>query len=75
MSSDSPNTVNETIKSSGRTLLELTERSDGTWVATQRDVDLEGHGETGALAAMEYCRKVAAAYDSSPLEDNGGLTH
>lgn len=43
----------------GRTLLELTQRDDGTWVATQVDVDLEGTGETGALAAMDYCRKVA----------------
>ncbi|MFC6721120.1 hypothetical protein [Halobacteriaceae bacterium SHR40] len=51
--------VEEHTTERGRTLLELTQRDDGTWVATQRDVDLEGTGETGALAAMDYCRKVA----------------
>jgi len=51
--------VEEHATQRGRTLLELTRRDDGTWIATQRDVDLEGTGETGALAAMEYCRKVA----------------
>lgn len=43
----------------GRTLIELTEREDGTWVATQPDIDVEGTGETGALAAMDYCRAIA----------------
>ena len=51
--------VEEHATQRNRTLLEFTRRDDGTWVATQQDVDLEGTGETGALAAMEYCRKVA----------------
>lgn len=42
-----------------RTLLELRQRDDGSWVATQMDVDVEGTGETGTLAAMDYCRKLA----------------
>jgi hypothetical protein len=44
----------------GHTLLELRQRPDGTWVATQFDVDVTGTGETGALAAMDYCRRIAA---------------
>jgi hypothetical protein len=43
----------------GRTLLELEQQPDGTWLATQYDVDVEGTGETGALAAVDYCRKIA----------------
>ncbi|SDJ52802.1 hypothetical protein SAMN05216226_104245 [Halovenus aranensis] len=43
-----------------RTLIELRQRDDGTWVASQMDVDVEGTGETGALAAMDYCRWMAA---------------
>jgi predicted chitinase len=60
MSSESrPEIVEEHATQRGRTLLELTQRDDGTWIATQQGVDLEGTGETGALAAMAYCRKVA----------------
>lgn len=44
-----------------RTLLELRQSEDGTWVATQPDVDHDGTGETGALAVMDYCRQVAKA--------------
>lgn len=47
----------------GRTTLELTQLKDNRWRATQRDVDLVGYGETGALAAMDYCRKVAEDID------------
>lgn len=43
----------------GRTLLELTSGSGGQWTATQHTVDIEGTGETAALAAMDYCRKIA----------------
>lgn len=43
----------------GRTLIELRECDDGSWVATQRGVAVEGTGDTGARAAMEYCRKIA----------------
>jgi hypothetical protein len=43
----------------GRTLLELEQQPDGTWLATQYDMNVEGTGETGALAAMDYCRKIA----------------
>lgn len=39
------------------TLLELRQLEDGSWVATQMNVDVEGTGETGALAAIDYCRK------------------
>jgi hypothetical protein len=59
MSIDSDQVVEEHTGRSGRTLLELAEGDDGTWTATQSDVDLEGTGETAALAAMEYCRTVA----------------
>jgi len=40
------------------TTVVLEEQSDGQWLATQRGVDVEGHGETAAEAATEYCRRV-----------------
>jgi len=51
--------VEEHSTQRGHTLLSLTERDDGTWVATQIDVDVTGTGETAALAAMDYCRQIA----------------
>ena len=47
----------------GQTMLELTQLDDGRWRATQAGVEIEGYGETGALAAMDYCRKVAEEDD------------
>lgn len=47
----------------GRTMLELMQLDDDRWRATQRDVEIIGHGETGALAAMDYCRKIAEGID------------
>lgn len=41
----------------GRT--QPTDMPDGTWTATQFDVDVTGTGETAALAAMDYCRLIA----------------
>lgn len=41
-----------------RTLIELRQRDDGTWLATQPDVGIDGTGETGALAVMDYCRQI-----------------
>lgn len=43
----------------GRSILELRQLDDGRWQATQVDVDVTGTGETGALAAMKYCQKIA----------------
>jgi len=54
----------------GHTLLELTERDDGTWLATQYDVDVTGTGETAALAAMDYCRRIARGVHAD--ESGGG---
>lgn len=59
MSSESENIVEDHTAQTGRTLLELSEREDGTWSATQTDVDVEGTGKTAAFAAMDYCRKIA----------------
>jgi len=42
------------------TTIVLEERDDGEWLATQGGVPVEGHGETAAAAAAEYCRKVEA---------------
>ena len=36
----------------------LDKEDDGEWYATQRGVDLVGHGETAADAAATYCRLV-----------------
>ena len=47
----------------GQTMLELTQLDDGGWRATQTGVEIEGDGETAALAAMDYCRKVAEEAD------------
>ena len=55
--------VDHSITHRGRTLLELYQRDDGTWIVTQLDVEIEGTGETGALAAMDFCRKVAEGAD------------
>lgn len=54
-----PGIVEQHERQRGRTLIELTRTDDGTWVATQSDVDVRGTGETGALAAMDYCRRIA----------------
>jgi hypothetical protein len=40
------------------TTIVLEERSDGSWLATQRGVRVEGCGETAAAAAAAYCRGV-----------------
>lgn len=42
----------------GWTTILLEERDDGGWRATQGGVSVEGRGETAALAAAEYCRRV-----------------
>lgn len=43
----------------GRTSIELRQRDDGSWVATQRGVAVEGAGDTSTPAAMERCHKFA----------------
>lgn len=59
MSMDADHIVDDHATQTGRTLIELTECDDGTWTATQPDVDITGTGETAPLAAMDYCRRVA----------------
>lgn len=49
----------------GRSILELRQCDDGRWEASQFDVDVTGTGETGALAAMEYCQKIAEGQHDS----------
>lgn len=41
------------------TTIVLQEEDSGRWLATQEGVPVEGHGETAAAAATEYCRKVS----------------
>lgn len=41
------------------TTISLEERDDGDWLATQAGVPVEGHGETAADAAAEYCRLIS----------------
>lgn len=41
-----------------RTLFELRQCEDGCWVVTEMDVDVAGTGETGALTAIDYSRKL-----------------
>ncbi|WP_327053538.1 hypothetical protein [Halomicrococcus gelatinilyticus] len=47
----------------GQTTLELTRLDDGRWRATQAGVATERYGQTDALAAMDYCRRVAEGGD------------
>lgn len=49
----------------GRTLIELRQDADGEWTATQLGVETVGTGETAALAAMQYCRRIAAKTDAT----------
>lgn len=49
----------------GRTLIELRQDADGEWTATQLGVETVGTGETAALAAMQYCRRIAAKTDAA----------
>jgi hypothetical protein len=39
------------------------ETAGDEWRATQEGVDIEGRGETAALAAADYCRRVEARGD------------
>ena len=59
MSTDPTDVVDQHIQQRGRTLIDLKQLDDGTWIATQMDIEIEGTGVTGALALMDYCRKVS----------------
>ncbi|WP_123537858.1 hypothetical protein [Halosimplex salinum] len=43
------------------TTLLLEERGDDAWVVTQGGVNVEGHGQTAAQAAADYCQRVENA--------------
>lgn len=45
----------------GRTTIVLETNADGEWRASQPGVDVAGRGETAALAASAYCRRVEGA--------------
>ena len=45
------------------TTIVLEEQDDGRWLATQGGVAVEGHGETAADAAAEYCQKISETGD------------
>ena len=45
------------------TTIVLEEQDNGRSLATQGAVAVEGHGETAAEAAAEYCRKISEAGD------------
>lgn len=51
----------ERWRTRGWTTIVLDEREDGEWRATQHGIDVEGRGETAALAAADYCRRVEGA--------------
>jgi len=48
----------------GWTTIVLEELDDGRWLATQAGVSVNGHGETAADAAAEYCRKISTTGDA-----------
>ncbi len=60
--------ANHQIQQKGRTLIDLKQLEDESWIATQMDIDIEGSGETAALALIDYCRQVAA--QNSPSDTN-----
>jgi hypothetical protein len=39
------------------------EKQGDHWMATQRDVDVTGEGETPQWAAADYCRRMAERVD------------
>ncbi|MGB9932880.1 hypothetical protein [Haloarcula amylolytica] len=45
------------------TTIILEQREGGDWLATQDGVAVEGHGETAADAAADYCQQIAEADD------------
>jgi hypothetical protein len=47
----------------GWTTIVLDELDDGRWLATQGGVSVQGHGETAADAAADYCRKISETGD------------
>ena len=61
--------ADQQIQQKGRTLIDLKQLEDESWIATQLDIDIEGSGETAALALMDYCRQVAAQNDSPGTND------
>jgi hypothetical protein len=61
--------ANQQIQQKGRTLIDLNQLEDESWIATQLDIDIEGSGETAALALMDYCRQVAPQNDSPGTND------
>lgn len=54
------NAHEESVRLVGQTTIALYESNDGRWLATQRGVDVSGHGETAAEAATDYCRRIDA---------------
>lgn len=46
------------VRRTHSTTIVLEDRDDGVWLATQGGVPIEGHGESAAEAAAEYCRKI-----------------
>lgn len=57
---DASDATDERFRHRGHTTIELSRSERGRWLATQRDVDVEGYGETAAEAAAAYCRRVVA---------------
>ena len=51
----------ERWRTRGRTTIVLERVGDDEWRASQEGVDVEGRGESAALAAADYCRRVEAA--------------
>jgi hypothetical protein len=58
---DADATTVERRQARGRTTIALEATRDGGWRATQDGVDVVGRGETAALAAADYCRRVEEA--------------
>lgn len=58
---DTDATVVDGRRIRGRTTIALETTRDGDWRATQDGVDVVGRGESAALAAADYCRRVEDA--------------
>jgi hypothetical protein len=50
----------ERWRTCGWTTIVLEANGDDEWRASQQGVDVTGPGETAALAAADYCRRVEA---------------
>lgn len=61
------NTHEQPAKNRGTTVVELAKRSDGTWEASQRGLDIVGTGDSAARATEDMARQIAERLKAGDL--------